>query len=358
MFASGEPDDSTLTPVFGRRSFVDDICFGGTTFGDCLATLSRLLARFAECHISISFTKSILVQPAVDFLSHEVSQHGIRANPAKLAAIADLAFPTSKKGMQGFLGALNYYNRFIQNMAVYGAVMYQLKDADFADGGDLAATKLAFAELKTKVANAPILRHFDSAREVHIMLFANAWALCSTLLQPHDGLLHPVRFCGRVLKENEVNYHPADKEVLALPHILKMGHALFAGKTLHVYTRFSTLEWVFTSKSLYGRAVSFAVLRSPYHLKVKRIREHDADFAQLLQATPTPHIGLDESLSHLAPPSKNSATVHLDPELLYAHVPRNFVGHVLSFDRSRRPRRTVAMVAARGVYGASLLGTL
>ncbi|GMF60314.1 unnamed protein product [Phytophthora fragariaefolia] len=339
MFANGEPDESTLTPVFDCRSFVDDICFGGTTFEDCLATLGRLLARFAECRISISFTKSIFGQPAVDFLSHEVSQHGIRANPAKLAAIAELPFPTSKKGMQGFLGALNYYSRFIQDMAVYGAVLYQLKDADFADGGDLAATKSAFAELKTKVTNPPILRHFDSAKEVHIMLFANAWALSSTLLQPHDGLLHPVRFCGRVLKENEVNYHPAEKEVLALLHILKVGHTLFAGKTLHVYTRFSTLEWVFSSKSLYGRAVSFAVLLSPYHLKVKRIRELDADFAQLLQATVTPHIGLDESLSHLAPPSKNSATVRLGPELLYAHVPQDFAGHVLSFDGSAKTEK-------------------
>ncbi|GMF16266.1 unnamed protein product [Phytophthora fragariaefolia] len=124
-----------------------------------------------------------------------------------LAAVAELLFPTSSKGMQDYLGALNYYSRFIQNMAVYGAVLYQLKDADFADGGDLAAAKSAFAELKTKVANAPILRHFDSAKEVHIMLFANVWALSSTLLQPHDGLLHPVRFCGRVLRENDVNYH-------------------------------------------------------------------------------------------------------------------------------------------------------
>ncbi|POM57504.1 Hypothetical protein PHPALM_37975 [Phytophthora palmivora] len=44
------------------------------------------------------------------------------------------------------------------------------------------------------------------------MLFANNWALSSTLMQMHDDKLHPVRFCGRVLKENEVNYHPAEKE--------------------------------------------------------------------------------------------------------------------------------------------------
>ncbi|KAG3076867.1 hypothetical protein PI125_g21421 [Phytophthora idaei] len=32
MFTTGEPDRYLLVPVFGRRSFVDDICFGGEDF--------------------------------------------------------------------------------------------------------------------------------------------------------------------------------------------------------------------------------------------------------------------------------------------------------------------------------------
>ncbi|POM70809.1 Hypothetical protein PHPALM_12700 [Phytophthora palmivora] len=132
------------------------------------------------------------------------------------------------------------------------------------------------------------------------MLFANNWALSSTLMQMHDDKQHPVRFCGRVLKGNEVNYHPAEKEVLALLQLLKICHTLLAGKVLHVYTRFSTLEWVFQSTSLYGRA---------------------------------------ESLEHIAPPSKNSATVRLDPELLYAKLPRHYKGYVLSFDGSAKTEK-------------------
>ncbi|GMF39901.1 unnamed protein product [Phytophthora lilii] len=121
MFSTNESDQSSLVPVFDRRSFVDDICFGGTTFDDCLNTLDKLLARFEEGRISVSFTKSIFVQSRVDFLSHEVSRDGIRADPKKLEAITSLPFPKTKKGMQSFLGALNYYSRFIQNFAVYGA---------------------------------------------------------------------------------------------------------------------------------------------------------------------------------------------------------------------------------------------
>ncbi|KAG2789647.1 hypothetical protein PC129_g16193 [Phytophthora cactorum] len=127
-----------------------------------------------------------------------------------MQAIATLPFPTPKKGVQSVLGALNYYGRFIQDFAVYGAELYQLKDGDF-DGGELSAAKASFAMLQTKVAEAPIHRHFDRSREVHIMIFANAWALSATLLQEHESTLQPVLFRGRVLKDAEMNYHPAEK---------------------------------------------------------------------------------------------------------------------------------------------------
>ena len=153
-------------------------------------------------------------------------------------------------------------------------------------------------------------------------------------MRMHDGKLHPVRFCDRVLKENKVSYHPAKREELALLHLLNVTQMLFAGKTIHVYTRFSLVEWLFTSKALYGRAASFAVLLSPYHLKIRRVNERDVYFAQLLKAPITPAVGLDDLLQHVFPPTKQSANVRLDPELLYARVPPVFTGLVISFDGS------------------------
>ncbi|KAE8968602.1 hypothetical protein PR003_g34100 [Phytophthora rubi] len=103
-------------------------------------------------------------------------------------------------------------------------------------------------------------------------------------MQEHEGKLHPVRFCGRVLKGAEMNYHPAEKEVLALLLVLKVYYTQLVGKTIRVYTRFSTLEWVHKSKTLFGRATQFAVLLSPWHLVVERLKEKGCAFAQLLQA--------------------------------------------------------------------------
>uniref|UniRef100_H3H606 Uncharacterized protein n=1 Tax=Phytophthora ramorum TaxID=164328 RepID=H3H606_PHYRM len=339
MFSTGEPDESSLVPVFDRRSFVDDICFGSETFDACLETLDRLLQRFTECRISVSFTKSVFVQPKVDFLSHEVSAEGIRADTKKMKAVTELPFPASKKGMQSFLGALNYYSRFIQDFAVYGAALYQLRDEDFTPSGSLSAAKRSFAALQQKVAEAPILRHFDRDKEVHVTLFANEWALSSTLMQYHDDKLHPVRFCGRVLKDAEMNYHPAEKEVLALLLVLKVCYSQLVGRTIRVYTRFSTLEWVHKSKTLFGRATHFAVMLSPWHLVVNRVKERDCTFAQLLQAGLTSFVELEDSLAPVTPPTKGSPTARMDPHLLYACLPRSYTGFVMSFDGSAKTEK-------------------
>ncbi|KAG2763449.1 hypothetical protein PC116_g26809 [Phytophthora cactorum] len=196
MFTTVELDESSLVPVFSRRLFVDDIHFGGEDFDSCLATFDRLLTRFTQCRISISFTKCIFCQPKVDLLSHNISPEGIKADSKKLAAITELSFPTSMRGKQSFLGALNYYSRFNQDFVGYGAALYQLKEEDFGPGGDLSVAQRAFEALQTKVAEAPILKHFDRTKEVHVMLFANEWALSTTLMQEHEGKLHPVRFLG------------------------------------------------------------------------------------------------------------------------------------------------------------------
>ncbi|GMG18065.1 unnamed protein product [Phytophthora fragariaefolia] len=50
----------------------------------------------------------------------------------------------------------------------------------------------------------------------------------------------------------------------------------------------------------------------------------------------TPALGLDETLKRSTLPSKNSVTMRMDPELLYAEVPPGYRGYVLSFHGSAK----------------------
>ncbi|OWZ23625.1 hypothetical protein PHMEG_0001477 [Phytophthora megakarya] len=179
-------------------------------------------------------------------------------------------------------------------------------------------------------------------KPVYVTLFANEWALSSTLLQNHDYKLHPVRFCGRVLKDAEMYYHPAEKDVLALLLVLKTCYTQLVGKTIHVYTRFSTLDWVHKSKTLFGRTTQFAIMLSPWHLVVKL----DCAFAQLLQAGLTVFFDLEESLEAVALAAKGSPRVRVGPELLYARLLPCYTVFVMPFDGSAKTEKYVTAANA------------
>ncbi|OWZ19191.1 hypothetical protein PHMEG_0006597 [Phytophthora megakarya] len=167
----------------------------------------RLLQRLTECRISVSFTKSIFVQSRVNFHLHD------RGDAKKFKRVTEFSFPTTKKGI-----------RFIQDFTVYATALHQLKDEDFDPGGGLSVARQSFAKLQQK------------QKEVHVTLFANEWTLSSILVQEYDGKMHTVRFCGRVQKEAAMNYHPAEKEILALLLLLKAYYTQLSGRTIHVHT--------------------------------------------------------------------------------------------------------------------------
>jgi hypothetical protein len=109
------PADSR--PVLFRRSYIDDINFGANSWNEMCEMLRALFASFKQWGISINLPKSAFGKKSVEFLSHVVSRKGIQAAPRNLEAVKSMKFPTTMKGVQKFLGSLNYYHRFINNFA-------------------------------------------------------------------------------------------------------------------------------------------------------------------------------------------------------------------------------------------------
>uniref|UniRef100_A0AAV1VLL2 Reverse transcriptase RNase H-like domain-containing protein n=1 Tax=Peronospora matthiolae TaxID=2874970 RepID=A0AAV1VLL2_9STRA len=192
---------------------------------------------------------------------------GLEAQPKNLESFVNIPFPSTLRAMQSFLGSLNYYRRFIEDFAVYAAVLYELRESDFFEIGrsQLAAgdecsnegrwteAKVAFTMLKAKIATAPMLKHFDPDRSPVIVVYASKWAVSAALIQEYDGVYHPVTFTSRTLKPNELNYATVEKEVLALLRVLIVCYTTLASREITVLTRHSTLAWLMQSRGLNGR---------------------------------------------------------------------------------------------------------
>lgn len=69
----------------------------------------------------------------MDYLGHQILGVGLGAHPKDLVCLVDLPFPRSLRAMQSFLGSLNYYGCFTEDLAVYTSVLYELRELDFAE---------------------------------------------------------------------------------------------------------------------------------------------------------------------------------------------------------------------------------
>ncbi|OWZ10906.1 LOW QUALITY PROTEIN: reverse transcriptase [Phytophthora megakarya] len=276
VFHQNQVAPEQMRPVL---SYIVDIIYGAPSWHTLCKTLNALLYRLRYWNISVSLPKSEFGVKKCKYLGHDISSDGIRTSPKLAEKVLNLSFLKTQKGVQFFLVSLSYYAKFIEDLPVLGATLYEASDEQRRSGRDLEKAKHAFKILKDRLVSTPLLQHPDPGRQYVIILHANPWAISAVLGQDNDGTILPVRFVGRVLQDTELRYHPAEKEVLALLRVLNTCHTMITScseKKIRVYTRYSVLAWLFKSKTVDGRYLKWAVNLSPWDLDIRRV-ENDKD---------------------------------------------------------------------------------
>ncbi|OWY95821.1 reverse transcriptase [Phytophthora megakarya] len=337
IFRDGIPSKPGTRSVLSRRSYLDDILIGGTSWDILCKKVERLLDVCEDWHLSISVEKSEWGMPRVDYRGHEVSEDGLGARPKNLETLATLEFPRTQKGLQSFLDSLNYYHRFIPDFAIYATVLCSLaahdseeriSNTETRDRGKWTHAERAFDTLRSKIATTPMLKHLG--KQPVVIVYASDWAVSAVLGQDHDGVYLPVKFTSRTLKPNELNYSIAEKEILALLRVLNECHNMLAGRTIRVLIRHTTLRWLFRSKGLQGRLSQWVAILSPWRLEVLRSANEEEEILDALAASIMPMAYVNSALEEIAPRKRPSRT---------APIPVPKIGpteslHVISFDGS------------------------
>ena len=116
-----------LEGLIGKEclSYIDDVLIFASTRQELLARLSRVLKRLREAGLKIKPSKCKFFEKEVTFLGHRVSSDGVRPDDFKIRAVMDWPEPTTVKQLQGFLGLVNYFNRYIPKFAQLAAPLYE-----------------------------------------------------------------------------------------------------------------------------------------------------------------------------------------------------------------------------------------
>ncbi|POM58039.1 LOW QUALITY PROTEIN: Reverse transcriptase [Phytophthora palmivora] len=356
VFTEGEPESEAKPSVLGRQLYIDDILVTAMSWDDLCQRVKRLLDACDRWNLSISVAKSFWGLRKVAYLGHRVSVEGLEADPKDLDLKSSASTDAAIDAI--FLGSLNYYSRFIEDFAVYAAILCELREADFHEirkdkktgdsdvgtGGDRAPedqrdrwakAQTAFTLLKSKIVSTPVLRHFDQDRTPVIVLYANKWAISAALIQEHDGVYWPVTFTSRTLKPNEINNGIVDKEVLALLRILDVCYTQLVTRPIKVLSRHSTLAWLLNSPGFDGRLGKWAALLSGWTLEITKCSKGEEEILGAIAASITPRAEVDEALIAIAPKKQPRQTITMS----LPTVESNESLLVLSFDGSARVKR-------------------
>ena len=140
--------------------------------------------------------------PHLSFLGHIVSPNGVVIDSARTQAISSFPPPTAPKAIARFMGMVNFFHRFILNLAHIAAPLNQLrkKGVKFCCGSD---QQCAFETLKAAVANPPVLTTADFFK--HFILQTDASSVAVLLQQYLEGR-KPVAYTSRTFTDLERKY--------------------------------------------------------------------------------------------------------------------------------------------------------
>lgn len=247
--------------------YLDDILIYSPDLDTHVSHLRKVLSLLRQHKLYAKRSKCVFCTRTVDYLGHVISPAGFSMEETKVKAVSSWPTPLCKRDVQSFLGMINFYRRFIKGCAdIARPLTYLTGKVPFKWN---RAASDAFERLKVAVSSAPVLRCFDPTLPIFVTTDASGYAVGGVLEQDADGARRPVAYFSRTMNPAELNYHPQEKELLAIVESLRHWRAYLHGRTFTVLTDHESLKYLQTQDHLSPRQVRWIehLIEFDFHIK-------------------------------------------------------------------------------------------
>ena len=201
--------------------YLDDILVASPDRKTHLEHLRIVLQWLRENGLVLNRSKCQFFRSTVDFLGLRVTAGGVSPVPEQLAAVKDFPQPNNIKELQGFLGAVNFYRRFIPSAAkILLPLTGELKGG--RKGPELLTWSppmlAAFNDIKEALMKAVCLAFPTETADLALATDASATHVGAVLQQRegHSSAWRPLGFFSAKLEAAQLSYSAFDRELCAI----------------------------------------------------------------------------------------------------------------------------------------------
>ena len=228
---------------------IDDILITGKNDKEHVKNIKKVSEILNEVGALVNKSKCLFFPNEIICIGFLIDKNGIRVNPRKIDPIINMPQPTNVKQLQSFLGAVNYYSKFIPNMADIAKHLYKLieKNAIWEWKNECDDS---FQVLKQRLSESPVLSMYDPDILLKVDCDASKQGLGAVLSHKYpDGTEKSIAYANRTLNKNEINYSEAEKEGASIIFALKKFNQYLLGNNFTLTTDNKAIKKIFDPKT-------------------------------------------------------------------------------------------------------------
>ena len=108
---------------------LDNMLITGPRTEEHLDNIEKVLKRLSEAGLRLKAEKGQFMKPVLECLGHRIDTAGFHPVGAKVKAIKEAPGPTNPTELKSFLGMLNFYGKFMPNLATTLESLHELLHA-------------------------------------------------------------------------------------------------------------------------------------------------------------------------------------------------------------------------------------
>lgn len=237
--------DQILQGAEGVQCNQDDMIITGENDKKHLENLEEVLKRLEENGLKANLDKCKFFQDEVVFCGFKINKHGLNKTQDKVDAIVNAPTPENKTQLRSFLGLLNYYHKFLKNIAHVAKPLHELLQNSTPFVWSTECSR-AFQQAKDMIASEEVLIRYTPDLPLRLACDASPYGIGAVLSHiTKDNEERPIAYASRTLTPAERNYSQIDKEALAIVWSVKKFYNYICGQHFTLITDHQPLKFIF-----------------------------------------------------------------------------------------------------------------